>query len=55
MGLQAYWADFNASLQMEMLRNCSPEMAFKKLHLRFLGHNLIRCNVAQAVTRQPVA
>jgi hypothetical protein len=47
IGLEAHWADFKTSLQMEMLRNCSPKMALKKLHLRLIGQNLIRVlNVA---------
>jgi hypothetical protein len=50
MGLKAYWADFKTSLQMEMLRNYSPGLALKKLHLHLIGHNLIRCIMAQAAT-----
>ena len=39
MGLEAYWADFKTTFQMEMLRNRSPEMAMQELHLRLPGHD----------------
>ncbi len=54
MGLEAYWADLKTTLQMEMLRNCSPVMAFKKLRLRLIGQNLIRRTTARATAKPPV-
>jgi Transposase DDE domain len=47
--------DLKTTLQMEMLRSRSPEMAQKELYARLIGHNLIRCVAAQAASELAVA
>ena len=47
--------DLKTTLQMEMLRGRSPEMVQKELYLRLIGHNLIRCTMAQASAEQDVS
>jgi len=47
--------DVKTTLQMEMLRSRSPEMAQKEVYMRLIAHNLIRCTVAQAATEHRVA
>ena len=48
--------DLKTSLQMEFLRNCSPQMARKEMYARLIAHNLIRCTMAEAAlqNRQPL-
>ena len=40
--------DLKTTLQMEMLRSRSPDMAQKEIYARLIGHNLVRCIMAQA-------
>lgn len=47
--------DLKTTLEMEMLRSRSPEMAQKELFVRLMGHNLIRWVMAQAARTQAVA
>jgi Transposase DDE domain len=47
--------DLKTTLKLEMLRSHSPEMAQKEVYARLLGHNLVRCVMAQAASRHPVA
>jgi hypothetical protein len=47
--------DLKTTLDMEMLRSRSPEMAQKEIYARLIGHNLIRCTMAQAATEHTVA
>ena len=46
--------DLKTTLEMETLRGKSPEMAQKEVYLRLIGHNLIRCTMAQAATEHQV-
>ena len=46
--------DLKTTLQMESLRNRSPEMAQKEFYLRLIAHNLIRCTMAQAAKEHNV-
>jgi hypothetical protein len=43
--------DLKTTLGMEQLRCLSPEMAEKELLIYLIGHNLIRCVMAEAVVR----
>jgi hypothetical protein len=47
--------DLKTTLQMEMLRIRSPEMAQKEVYARLIGHNLIRCTMAHAAAEHTVA
>ena len=47
--------DLKTTLGMEALRNRSPEMLQQELHLRLIGHNLLRCTMAQAASEHDVA
>jgi hypothetical protein len=47
--------DLKTTLQMEMLRSRSPEMAHKEVYMRLIGHNLIRCTMAEAASEHGVA
>lgn len=47
--------DLKTTLQLEMLRSRSPAMAQKEVYVRLIGHNLIRCLMAQAATGHAVA
>lgn len=47
--------DLKTTLEMEMLRSRSPEMAQKEVYMRLIGHNLIRCTMAQAASEHGVA
>ena len=47
--------DLKTTLEMEMLRSRSPEMAQKELFVRLMGHNLIRLVMAQAAREHAVA
>ena len=47
--------DLKTTLQLEMLRSHSPAMAQKEVYVRLIGHNLIRCLMAQAANRHAVA
>jgi len=40
--------DLKTTLQLERLRSHSPAMAQKEVYIRLIGHNLIRCLMAQA-------
>ena len=40
--------DLKTTLQMDLLRGKSPAMVQRELYLRLIGHNLIRCTMAQA-------
>jgi hypothetical protein len=40
--------DLKTTLRMEMLRSHSPDMAKKEVYARLIGHNLVRCIMAQA-------
>jgi hypothetical protein len=42
--------DLKTTLEMDMLRSRSPEMAQKEIYARLIGHNLIRCLMAQAAS-----
>jgi Transposase DDE domain len=46
--------DLKTTLQMEMLRSCSPEMLQKEIYAHLIAHNLIRCTMAQAATEHGV-
>jgi hypothetical protein len=46
--------DIKTSLQMEMLRCHSPLMCQKEVYTRLIGHNLIRCTMAQAAAEHDV-
>jgi len=46
--------DLKTTLQLEMLRSHSPAMAQKEVYVRLIGHNLIRCLMAQAANRHDV-
>jgi len=46
--------DLKSTLGMESLRQRSPEMAQKELHMRLIAHNLVRCTMAQAAHEQSV-
>jgi hypothetical protein len=43
--------DLKTTMGMEQLRCLSPEMAEKELLMYFIGHNLIRCIMAEAAAR----
>jgi len=43
--------DLKTTMGMEQLRCLSPEMAEKELWMYFIGHNLIRCIMAEAINR----
>jgi hypothetical protein len=45
--------DLKTTMGMEQLRCKSPEMAEKELLAYLIGHNLVRCVIAQAVHRSP--
>jgi hypothetical protein len=47
--------DLKTTLEMEMLRSRSPEMAQKEIYARLIGHNLIRCTMAHAAAQHTVA
>src|SRR3954468_19359737 len=47
--------DIKTTLKLDMLRGRSPEMAQKELYTRLIGHNLIRCIMAQAAMEHDVA
>jgi Transposase DDE domain len=47
--------DLKTTLQLERLRSHSPAMAQKEVYARLIGHNLIRCLMAQAALRHAVA
>jgi Transposase DDE domain len=47
--------DLKTTLEMEMLRSRSPEMAQKEIYARLIGHNLIRCTMAHAAAEHTVA
>lgn len=47
--------DLKTSMQMESLRSRSPDMAHKELYMRLIGHNLVRCTMAQAASQQGVS
>ena len=47
--------DLKTTLKMEMLRSRSPEMAQKEVSMRLIGHNLIRCTMAQSATQHKVS
>ena len=47
--------DLKTTLALEMLRSRSPEMAQKELFMRLIGHNLIRCLMAQAAAQHAMA
>lgn len=42
--------DLKTTLNLESLRNRSPEMAQKELYMRLIAHNLVRCTMAKAAT-----
>jgi hypothetical protein len=46
--------DLKTTLQMEMLRSHSPDMAQKEIYARLIGHNLVRCIMAQAAKQGDV-
>lgn len=46
--------DLKTTLQMEMLRSRSPDMAQKEIYARLIGHNLVRCIMAQAAKQGDV-
>ena len=46
--------DLKTTLQMEMLRSRSPQMAQKEVYTRLIAHNLIRGILAQAATEHLV-
>jgi hypothetical protein len=46
--------DLKTTLQMESLRNRSPEMAQREFYMRLIAHNLIRCTMAQAAKEHDV-
>jgi hypothetical protein len=46
--------DLKTTLQMEMLRSRSPDMAKKEIYARLIGHNLVRCIMAQAAKKGDV-
>jgi len=43
--------DLKTTMGMEQLRCLSPEMVEKELLMYFIGHNLIRCIMAEALSR----
>ena len=43
--------DLKTTMGMDQLRCLSPEMAERELLMYFIGHNLIRCIMAEAVSR----
>src|SRR5207247_4837261 len=47
--------DLKTTLEMEMLRSRTPEMAQKELFMRLIGHNLIRSIMARAARDHAVA
>jgi hypothetical protein len=47
--------DLKTTRRLEMLRSHSPAMAQKEVYVRLIGHNLIRCLMAQAAARHAVA
>jgi hypothetical protein len=47
--------DLKTTLEMEMLRSRTPEMAQKELFMRLIGHNLIRSIMARAAREHGVA
>ena len=47
--------DLKTTLEMEMLRSRSPEMAQRELYCRLITHNLIRDTMAQAAVEHSVA
>ena len=47
--------DLKTTLQLEMLRSHSPEMAQKEIYARLIAHNLVRWTMAQAATQHGVA
>ncbi len=46
--------DLKTTLQMEMLRNRSPEACVQEVHFRLIAHNLIRCLMAQVASEHAV-
>jgi len=46
--------DLKTTLQLEMLRSHSPEMAQKEVYARLIAHNLVRWTMAQAATQHGV-
>ncbi len=46
--------DLKTTLEMEMLRSLSPEMASKEIYTRLIAHNLLRCTMAQAASEHEV-
>jgi hypothetical protein len=46
--------DLKTTLEMEMLRSRSPQMAQKEIYARLIGHNLIRCTMAEAAAQHTV-
>lgn len=53
--LEMCFDDLKTTLDMEMLRSRSPEMAQKEIYARLIGHNLIRCTMAHAAAQHTVA
>jgi len=53
--LELCFRDLKSTLGMEQLRCKSPAMAEKELLAYLIAHNLIRCVMAEAVARFPVA
>ncbi len=47
--------DLKTTLEMEMLRSHTPDLLFKEVYTRLIAHNLVRCTMAQAASRQAVA
>ena len=47
--------DLKTTLEMDLLRSRSPEMAQKEIYARLMGHNLIRCLMAQAASPHALA
>ena len=46
--------DLKTTMGMELLRGQSPDLVEKELLMYLIGHNLIRCLMAQVVARHPV-
>lgn len=46
--------DLKTTLGLESLRSRSPEMAQKEFYMRLIGHNLVRCTMAQAADEHNV-
>lgn len=46
--------DLKTTLQLEMLRSHSPDMAQKEVYARLIAHNLVRWTMAQAATQHGV-